>query len=70
MHIINYIRSHSRKGNYKNNLLFSELEGNVKTAFEAFTSQYQCNVYCEWFQLERLTTVELEADENDLRVGQ
>lgn len=55
------IRSLSRQGNYKNNLFG---EGNVNTAFEAFTSQHQCSFYREWFQLERLTA--LEVDEKDL----
>ena len=44
---------------YKNNFFG---EGNVNTAFEAFTSQHQCNIYCKWFQLERLTAVDV--DEN------
>jgi len=32
----------------RNDTLFGE--GNVNTAFEAFTSQHQCNHYCEWFE--------------------
>ncbi|KAF9538453.1 hypothetical protein CPC08DRAFT_609881, partial [Agrocybe pediades] len=33
-------------------------EGNVGTAFEAFTSQHICNRYCKWFQLEELKSEE------------
>ena len=39
----------SKWGNF-NDTLFGE--GNINTAFEAFTVQHQCNKYCEWFQLE------------------
>ena len=35
-----------------NNVLFGE--GNVNSAFKAFTVQHQCNHYCTWFQLEEL----------------
>ncbi|KAF9541947.1 hypothetical protein CPC08DRAFT_650400, partial [Agrocybe pediades] len=32
-------------------------EGNVGTAFEAFTMQHLCNKYCEWFKLDALSAV-------------
>ena len=39
----------------RNDTLFGE--GNVNTAFEAFTSQHWCNCYCKWFQLEELNDI-------------
>lgn len=39
----------------RNDTLFGE--GNVNTAFEAFTSQHWCNHYCKWFQLEELNDI-------------
>ncbi|KZT56063.1 hypothetical protein CALCODRAFT_484276 [Calocera cornea HHB12733] len=29
-------------------------EGNVKAAFEKFTEQHQCNMYCRYFELRPL----------------
>ena len=40
----------------RNGILFGE--GNVNTAFEAFTIQHKCNHYCEWFQLEELHDIQ------------